>query len=93
MLVSNENTTGRQANHEPEGDNVAVVVNNEQTGAGHHPDWVHTVLEVERRNNILEPLEVGGIHCSLAVVVAVDLGGTLAEVRHSNHLLPYCPCG
>jgi len=76
---------------------VAVVVNNEKTGAWSYLDQVYTGLEVEAQDNILGLLGEGGIHRSLAVVAVVavavvGLGGTMVEVRHSNHLQPYCFC-
>lgn len=72
---------------------VAVAVNSEQMGVVYHLEQVHIELEAGVRSSILSPTEGVGIHRSLAAAVAVaavvvDLGGTWAEVRHNNHLLP-----
>lgn len=79
---------------------VAVAVNSEQTGVVYHPEQVRIELEAGVRSSILGPTEGVDVHHSLAAVVAVaavvvDLGGTWAEVRHNNRLLPClfcCPC-
>ena len=70
--------TGEQAKvrgYKPEEGIVAVVVNNEKTGAWSYLDQVYTGLEVEVQDNILGLLGEGGIHHSLVVVAVVAVAG------------------